>query len=284
MRCPTFLAWASPASGEVRLDDGLAPRAELWRAAIAMWKTDPGLGVGAGNYELLTPTVGLIGVRTHANNVYLQSLAEGGVLLCAAVIWTIVAAVVLLARSPRRVLGIGIVAATVALAVHQCLDDLTFFPKIGGLWWTLLGVGAATLAVRAYGNATRMTLVRTALGLIVTIFITAEIARPTHVPAKKFSAHALVLHSQAAVEGAGVYGSLDPNLLADLPRIHPDAAGDVILFSSSATGRLAYSVRFYGDDGSAVFVISDDVRLGTEATIFGDPTQPHSFSIEIPPN
>ncbi len=140
----TFLAWIAPTTGETQLDDGLAPRAVLWRAALRMWASDPGLGVGAGNYEFLTPTVGLIGVRTHANNLYLQSLAEGGVLLFAATIWTIGATLVLLIRSTRGPLGIGIAAATVALAVHQGLDYLTFYPKVGGLWWTLLGVGAAT--------------------------------------------------------------------------------------------------------------------------------------------
>ena len=141
-----FLAWVAPSTGETQLDDGLAPRSVLWRAALKMWATDPGLGVGAGNYELLTPTVGLIGIRTHANNLYLQSLAEGGILLFAATVWTVVAAIALLARGLRDALTVGIVAATVALAVHQGLDDLTFYPKVGGLWWTLLGVAAATAA------------------------------------------------------------------------------------------------------------------------------------------
>jgi O-antigen ligase len=151
-----FLAWAAPSNGELRLDDGLAPRSVLWRAAFKMWATDPGLGVGAGNFELLTPTVGLIGVRTHANNLYLQSLAEGGILLFAATLWTIVAAIAALLRDSRGALGIGIAAATVALAVHQGLDDLTFYPKVGGLWWTLLGVGAASIGSNATrANATR---------------------------------------------------------------------------------------------------------------------------------
>lgn len=150
----TFFAWAAPSSGESRLDDGLAPRAQLWRAALRMWASDPGLGVGAGNYELLTPTVGLIGVRTHANSLYLQTLAEGGIPLFAATVWTIVAALVLLLRSTRVPLRVGIAAATVALAVHQCFDYLTFYPKVGGLWWTLLGVGAGIATTKPSVNST----------------------------------------------------------------------------------------------------------------------------------
>ena len=132
--------------GEADVDNGLATRTVLWSAALRMWRSDPGLGVGAGNYELLTPTVGLVGVRTHANSIYLQALAEGGLLLFAAVVWTFVAAVATMLGAGRTPLLIGITAATLALAAHQLFDDLTFFPKVGELWWTLLGVGAAVAA------------------------------------------------------------------------------------------------------------------------------------------
>ncbi len=128
---------------EVARENGLGTRAELWRAAIALWKTDPGLGVGAGNFERLLPSAGLIGVRTHANDLYLQSLAEGGVALLSAVVWTIVSAIALCVRdAPRSTLLLAVGAATFGLAAHQIFDDLTFFPKIGGLWYLLLGAAA----------------------------------------------------------------------------------------------------------------------------------------------
>ena len=132
--------------GEVQRENGLGTRAELWRAAIALSKTDPALGIGAGNFELLLPAAGLVGVRTHANSVYLQSLAEGGLALFFALLWTIVSAIALCLRAaPRSALLLGIGAATFGFAVHQVFDVLTFFPKVGGFWWLLLGAGTGRL-------------------------------------------------------------------------------------------------------------------------------------------
>ena len=133
--------------GGTARDDGLATRPQLWSAARALWRHDPGLGVGAGNFELLLPTVGLVGVRTHANSLYLQSLAEGGVALFAAVLWTLVAAVALCVRyAPRSTFVLGVGAATCAFAAHQIFDDLFFFPKVSGLWWLFLGTAAGRVA------------------------------------------------------------------------------------------------------------------------------------------
>ncbi|MGC1381414.1 MAG: O-antigen ligase family protein [Candidatus Baltobacteraceae bacterium] len=135
---------------------GVGNRSELWRAAWRMWLHRPILGVGAGNFELELPQYGVAGVRTHANSWYLQSLAEGGLLLLAATIALVTVAIATFARDTtleRLRAGspwiVAALAGSLALALHQIVDYLVFYPKIGGTWWLLLGVAAAALATRA---------------------------------------------------------------------------------------------------------------------------------------
>lgn len=129
---------------------GVGNRDELWRAAWRMWRDRPLLGVGAGNYELVLPQYGVYGVRTHANSWYLQSLAEGGLVLFAATLALVAATIRAFVQRPfvQRLRAqspwvAAALAASVALACHQLVDNLVFFPKVGGAWWLLLGIGAA---------------------------------------------------------------------------------------------------------------------------------------------
>ncbi len=125
---------------------GLGTRRELWNAALALWRAHPWLGVGGGNYELELPRAGVTDAQTHANSLYLQSLAEGGLVLFAAVVGTLWAALTTLLRGAAgSTLALAAFGATLALALHQIFDLLVFFPKVGLLWWLVLGVGAAAI-------------------------------------------------------------------------------------------------------------------------------------------
>ena len=133
-------------SGEIdRYNGGLGTRADLWRAAFAMFRAHPLTGVGAGNYELLLGQYGLLGVRTHANSWYFQGMAEGGVVMLLAIAFVVVVTILTFARS-RNGFALAAFAASVGLCLHQIVDDLVFYPKVGAMWWLLLGVAAASMA------------------------------------------------------------------------------------------------------------------------------------------
>ena len=123
---------------------GVGTRPLLWRAAWQLWKEHPVFGVGAGNFEREIGQTGITRVRTHANSLYLQSLVEGGIALFAATVFLIVSAIrALVRRAARSPLTAGAFAATVALAAHQVVDLLIFYPKVGAWWWIVLALGAA---------------------------------------------------------------------------------------------------------------------------------------------
>ncbi len=126
---------------------GVGTRPELWRAAWTLWRNHPLFGVGAGNFEREIPLTGLHGVRTHANSLYLQALVEGGIPLFAATLWLVYTSIATFAREAlRSPFVLAAFAASIALALHQVVDFLTFYPKVGGEWWIALALGAAELA------------------------------------------------------------------------------------------------------------------------------------------
>ena len=129
---------------------GVGNRAELWRAAWTLWRDNPLFGVGAGNFELEVGETGLAGVRTHANNWYLQALVEGGPLLAAATIGFVASVCVTFWRSARAGSPwvLAALAASLALALHQIVDYVFFYPKVAGPWFLLVGIALATLSPR----------------------------------------------------------------------------------------------------------------------------------------
>ena len=144
---------ASPPSTTLR-DDSEAPwvvgRMYLWTAALHMVQVHPLLGVGPDNFRhFYGAELGLEtwDERVQANNLYLEILADLGIVGLAAFAWVIARPVtvsVRLFRSPAQqpaaYLRLGAGAALVAFLVHGLADSFLAFTPTALLLWMMLGL------------------------------------------------------------------------------------------------------------------------------------------------
>ena len=130
-------------------------RLVLWRAAARMFAAHPLAGVGPDNFRLAYGSyTGLVGTdqRTHSNNMYLEMLAGGGVLVAAAfgwLLWRSAACAVEIVAIARRsggasgAVALGLAAALLAIAVHASVDSFLSFGPTYVLFSLTLGCAVA---------------------------------------------------------------------------------------------------------------------------------------------
>jgi hypothetical protein len=101
-------------------------RLPLWKAALHIYRTSKLHGTGAGTYQLRYPQYRTeAGYVVDAHSLYLQSLAELGLVGCALialVVLFILGGLATRIRGPDRALYAALFAATLAWAIHQAFD------------------------------------------------------------------------------------------------------------------------------------------------------------------
>ena len=135
----------------------LGTRGQLWEAAYRLWRAHPMLGIGAGNYELELGRAGFPGIRTHANSAYIQAAVEGGLPLLVSVLAQTWFSIRLFMRRGKSPLIAAALGASTGMALHQIVDCLLFYPKVGVLFWVLIAVSVGALSFegeRADGEPT----------------------------------------------------------------------------------------------------------------------------------
>jgi len=134
-------------------DPAPAPRLALWRSALVLWQGRPFLGVGPDNFRRrYEEVIGLdpngrpyMDTRIHANNLYLETLADLGLAGIATLGWLALS----LLRALRdlsasgHLAGLGCGLAAAAFFVHGGVDYFLEFTPLLGLFWMLLGLTAA---------------------------------------------------------------------------------------------------------------------------------------------
>jgi hypothetical protein len=123
-------------------------RLELWRAGLRMWKTRPFLGVGPDGFRRLYGTYmgpRLLDTRVNANSLYVETLAERGLVGAASLAFVIVSVVGVAWRSsrhggPQDPLIVASSAALLAFGLHGIFDSVMAFTPLCGLFWIHVGL------------------------------------------------------------------------------------------------------------------------------------------------
>jgi putative inorganic carbon (HCO3(-)) transporter len=126
-------------------------RLELWGAALRLIETRPLLGVGPDNFRhLYGAQLGLEtwDERVQANNLYLELLADTGLLGLAAFLWLILAPLAEAVRAmrappirtPTSYWLLGCCLGVLAFLVHGLLDSFLAFTPTALLFWMLLAM------------------------------------------------------------------------------------------------------------------------------------------------
>jgi O-antigen ligase len=163
-------AWQDRVADAGRLDrPEIATRLDFWDAALSMFQAHPVLGVGLNSFDVayvgldttgrsFLPGSGLAPPES-AHNLYLNTLAEQGLVGIAALLLLVLAAgrmILALRRSADqriRNFGLGLLGAGIAMLVSNLFDVTFVDPKTSILAWTLLGVGAALQRIDARSRA-----------------------------------------------------------------------------------------------------------------------------------
>lgn len=129
------------------------PRRKLWEAGVLMWKDNPIIGVGADQFRLryneyVTEVRHDERVRTH--NIFLEALADHGVIGLAVMVYLLAAAAwtqFQLVRNRRldgtfRVFALGLLVALIAYVLHGMLDWFLWQTGVAFMFFILLGLTA----------------------------------------------------------------------------------------------------------------------------------------------
>lgn len=121
----------------------------LFGAAVTLFLSSPIIGIGYGNFkELYATIIPVSGGTLDSHNLYLQLLAETGILGLAAFLVLVVMMVRLAMRQLRlsvvpldKIVGFGVLAAIFSVLTHGFVDVLFHTsPQFGALFWLLLGL------------------------------------------------------------------------------------------------------------------------------------------------
>lgn len=134
---PLQFGWGVSVDSEVTdANFAVLERMAFWFAALRMWEYAPWFGVGPANFDAVYSTFAIPRWHMslgHAHNIYLNVLAETGIVGFVAFIWlwgSVISLAVRSYRASRRTnrwqaaLSVGVLGVVTHLAIHSLFDNL----------------------------------------------------------------------------------------------------------------------------------------------------------------
>jgi hypothetical protein len=149
----------------------LRGRMQVWRETVGIWARYPVLGTGPNSFHTAYPMYresSVTGHRTHPENLYVETLADSGMVGIAIAIWATVAALAAMRRDRHGgtrdpILTFAVTAAIVVAGVHAAVDFAPYVPLYSLTLGALVGLAlpaqherllpAATVAAAALALA-----------------------------------------------------------------------------------------------------------------------------------
>ena len=128
-------------------DNSLLQRVYYWMTSLKVIKDYPVFGVGwAGLGDVFMRYKPIGGnFSSYSHNVFLQLMAETGILGLLSFIWLVfiflkTALRVIKINDEDQILKIGLFCASVSFLLHNLIDFSFFFSQAAFFWWIILGL------------------------------------------------------------------------------------------------------------------------------------------------
>ncbi|HMM19890.1 MAG TPA: O-antigen ligase family protein [Selenomonadales bacterium] len=128
-------------------------RVLIWESAVAMWRDYPLTGVGLDNFEkmeeiYLSP-LHKEPIHTHAHNIFLNFLAETGLVGLSGFLGLFACILCRLARHSRNPLMTAAILITCNLLLHGLVDNNFYHQASMQAYWFVLGLSIASVKILA---------------------------------------------------------------------------------------------------------------------------------------
>ena len=137
---------------ENKISVGDESRMELWQKAISVFQKHPIIGIGPGQFVNYSDEIGYNNSRLGAHSIYLQTLAESGVLGTMPIFALMIVSLrrfYMLASASVDPVQAAIWIGMLAAMIHNAVDTIFWSPQFQVLFWLMTAIAAGRARARS---------------------------------------------------------------------------------------------------------------------------------------